>query len=453
LTKPIAFLNATLKSNAVGSIPGIVACLYKGTACRRDFFYLHLITPMPENHLLHKVRASSDDKDEATTDTLSDLAISLALHDERAQQLHGNDAEEQIEYRKIIKRSLHQKKDEILYGALARLAVAHPTACLMLKQAIEGAAESTIVDREDSDSLEIDAFVIPVFLHTIGGLDAASCFQDQDAFEKLTASVKECELESPDAKVVIVNHGYHLNEIDGITYSHLHEMLRDAFAALTEKRVSATPAIDRSFGGWPDNPFGTGDKAIELRFLLGFSLKSTQDEFYAVPDGDSEADAYFDRRQQRFQKWTGTAAGLVKRCFGLDIENAAADNDVHFLYQDLFHGGKERGIVEYFMLQMISSLNHGLEVAGADASACKAVIGPIDLVDEIMMRVNLYAISDDKLLVSADRPVATMADWEMEIADTHDALTMIGVPLVSVARKFDGAGMPDGVKVYDGEKN
>ena len=409
--------------------------------------------PTPEKNVTKKPRESEEDKDEATTLTLCDLAVALAQGEARG----GSDRElrqQAADFRKIIKRSLHQKKDEVLYDALARTEASERNASLYLKQAVEEAAEITVIERAEGNLTEINAFVIPLFLHTTGGLDPARCFQDQEAFELLSKSFQAGQLESPTATVVLANHAYHLNEIDGITYSHLHDMLRDAFVAMTDKRVVATPAIDRSFGGWPDSPFAPGDRAIELRFLLGFALKAADDPFYTVPDADAAADAYFAARELRFQQWTAVAAPLVRRSFGLPATTSSAgsshnDSDVHFLYQDLFHGGKERGIAEYFMLQMISALNHGLETTDTPAEQVRAVIGPDVVAEESILRVRLHA-ADGRLIAQADKPVPNLADWDMEYADTYGALMMIGVKSVAIARHFDQAGTPVELTAYHG---
>ena len=352
----------------------------------------------------------------------------------------------------MIKRCLHQKKDDVLYDALARAESLDRRAGLLLKESIEEAAEVTVIERSDERMMEINAFIIPVFLHTTGGLDLTRCFQDQEAFELLSKSLQTGELESPQATVVLVNHGYHLNEVDGITFSHLHEMLRDAFVAMTDKRVAATPAIDRSFGGWPDSPFSPTDRAIELRFLLGFSLKAVDDPFYAIPDDEASADAWFAMRELRFQKWAMNVAPLVRRCFGLarNAAPASGDDDVHFLYQDLFHGGKERGIDEYFMLQMISELNAALQQRNLSASQTRAVMGPFDNHGEALLRVQLHALSDGGLVAQAEKPVPGIADWELAYADVQEALAMIGVETLFLARLFDREGTPLELSPYHG---
>ncbi|MBC7513910.1 MAG: hypothetical protein H7234_05670 [Herminiimonas sp.] len=410
--------------------------------------------PIPEKSPAKKPRESEEDKDEATTLALCELAVTLAREatDDAVSADPGRDAaaamgEQAATFRKLIKRSLHQKKDEVLYDALARTQALDARAGLMLKEALEEAAEATVIERAEGKRVEINAFVVPLFLHTTGGLDAARCFQDQPAFEALTKSFQDGLLESPEAKVVLVNHGYHLNEIDGITFSHLHEMLRDAFVAMTDKRVAATPAIDRSFGGWPDSPFAVGDRAIELRFLLGFSLKAIDDPFYLVPDDEAAADAYFQAREARFQQWTAAAAPLVKRCFGIGDATDDADSDVHFLYQDLFHGGKEQGIAEYFMLQMLSELNHGLQRHGVAPTAVRAAFGPVTIGEEAQLRVRLDT-ADGKLVAEATKPVPALPDWETEYADAHDALRMIGVQTVLRAQRFEQDGTPLGLTAY-----
>ncbi|MBC7490523.1 MAG: hypothetical protein H7240_11700 [Glaciimonas sp.] len=59
----------------------------------------------------------------------------------------------------------------------------------------------------------------------------------------------KAELESLDATVVSVSYAYHMDEIDSITFSHLNALVREAFAAMTDKKVAATLAIDSSLSG------------------------------------------------------------------------------------------------------------------------------------------------------------------------------------------------------------
>lgn len=368
------------------------------------------------------------------TRQLAALAVYLAGTPPQNATARQNEAD----FFKIIKKSLHQKKDDILYEALEWMRRDDLNAFRFLKEAIEEVAEVVVIARDGEAAVEINAFVIPLFLHTTGGLKSEQSFQDQEAFELLTASLQKAGLESPAANVVLVNHGYQLDEIDSITFSHLHEMVRDAHASMNDMRAASASAIERSFGEGIDEPFAADDVAVELRFLLGFAMKAVDDQFYAVPTDDAAMDAYFAEREARFQRWSGDVAPLVQRCFGPVERNI----EVHFLYQDLFHGGKERGIAEYFTLQMMSDLNHGLNQAGVAPAASRAVIGPGTVGEEKILRVNLYALADDALLVSSEKPLATSADLDTELLDVRDALNMMGIDAIAVTQKFDDESYP-----------
>ena len=100
------------------------------------------------------------------------------------------------------------------------------------------------------------------------------------------------------------------------------------------------------------------------------------------------------------------------------------------------------------MLQMISELNHGLQQKNVPATRTRAVIGPVDLGDESVLRVQLVGVDDGSLLVSADKPVPGALDWPVEVADAYSALMMIGVQTSSVASGFDSAGAPLDVRAY-----
>ena len=401
---------------------------------------------MPKNKrpTPRKSAPSPEEIADALIQQLCDLSIDL-VEQENSESMADTLKQQELDFYKIIKKSLHQKKDDILYESLDRIKHADSAAYQLLKERIEEAAEVVLIRRDGGVTFEVNAFVIPIFVRTAGGLNSEQSFQDQDAFDRLTKSLQLEQLESPDAKVVLVSYAYHLDEIDSITFSHLNEMIRDAFASMTDKKVVATPAIDRSFGGWPANHFGPEDMAVELRFLLGFTLKTADDAFYHVPEEDAAVDAYFDVREKRFQHWTEQAAPLVKRCLVTD----GREIDVNFLYQDLFHGGKERGIAEYFMLQMMSELNHGLDQHGITAENTKAVIGPAEVRGDIVLRVNLYAESDGALVASSEKPSAVMRDLQVEVDDTYDALMTIGVKSLAIAIKFDAEGQALEVRAYE----
>jgi hypothetical protein len=286
--------------------------------------------------------------------------------------------------------------------------------------------------------MEIDAFAIPVFVHSQGGLDPAADFQDGAAYETLLASFTEAGLESPQAKVVLVSHAYDLDEIERISYGQLHTMLREAAHSLTEKKIAAAPALERSMAaGWSPTSFGPDDSAVELRFLLGFALKRADDAFYKVPASEKAADAYFAKRAERYQQWTEQYAPLVQRCLG---RGRGADNalTLNFLYQDLFFGAREQGVAEHAMLLMLSELGQALQ--GRAPEAVSAVIAPVDVDDEMMLRVQLYA--DDAAFASGDQRLDLGADLELAVDDLRDALAGLGVQAVSVALRFDADGKP-----------
>ncbi|MGZ9709536.1 DUF2863 family protein [Glaciimonas sp. GNP009] len=412
---------------------------------------------MPKNKrpIPRKSAPSDEEIQDALVQQLCDLSIGLAEQEIGASNENNesdgsngpsNDTlkEQEREVYKIIKKSLHQKKDDVLYESLDRLKHADTAVYQLLKERIEEAAEVVLTRRDEGITVEINAFLIPMFVRTIGGLECAQSFQNQDAFDLLTKSLQKAQLESQDATVVLVSYAYHLDEIDSITFSHINAMVREALASMTDKKAAATPAIESSFGGWPDSDFGPDDIAVELRFLLGFTLKTADDAFYHVPDEDAAVDAYFEAREKRFQSWTEQAAPLVKQCLITDDREV----DVNFLYQDLFHGGKERGIAEYFMLQMMSELNHGLEQQGVSAENTTAIIGPAEVRGDVVLRVNLYNESDGALIASSEKPSAVTRELDIEIEDTYDALTTIGVRSLSIAMKFDVYGQAIDVEAY-----
>ena len=398
---------------------------------------------MPKNKrpVPRKSAASPEELDDAVTQILSELAIAI-VEQEDSESMSDALKEKEREFHKIIKKCLQQKKDDILYEAIDRTKYEDSSAYQFLKETVEEAAEIVLIRREEGSSLEVNAFVIPVFVHTNGGLHEDQSFQDQDAFLALTDSFKEAQLESKDATVVIVSHAYHLDEIDSIAYSQLNEMVRDAAASMTGKKVGATPAIETSVSGWPENVFTPEDPAVELRFLLGFVLKAVDDPFYRIPDDEGAADAYFDARAERFERWSEQVTPLVKRSFVTDD----TEIELHFLYQDLFHGGKERGMAEYFMLQMMSELNQGLDQHGVAPDQVRGVIGPAEVRDEVVLRVNLYALQGDALIASADKSLGAAGDLQVELLDAYDALMTMGVKSMDVAAKFDAYGTPVDVR-------
>lgn len=382
-----------------------------------------------------KSSLSSSDEQDALTQKLCDLAIEI-VEQEDSESMTDTLKKQASDFHKLIKKSVYQKKDDLLYTSLDRTRDADIGAYRFLRESIEEASEVLVTQGADGKNVEINAFLIPVFGRSTGGLHAEQCFQDQEAFELLTNSFNQAQLESPDATVLLISHAYHLDEIDAITYGHLNDMIREVLASMTEKKAAGTSAIERSFSGWPEHLFAPGDVAVELRFLLGFALKSTSDPFYRIPEDEAAVDAYFEARAERFQQWTEQVAPLVKRC----LVNDGREIDLNFLYQDLFHGGKASGIAEYFMLQMLSELNQALDDHGIAPENTTAVIGPAEVRDDLVLRVNLHAEADGALVASAEKPLDAGRDPQVDIDDTCDALSTIGVTSLRVAVKFDEDG-------------
>jgi hypothetical protein len=373
-------------------------------------------------------------KDELLTRNLCELALELAEQEER-DTMSELLRQRESTFHKLVRKLLNQHKDEVLYGAVEQAKYEDVGAWQYLRDAIEEAAGTVLLRRDNAPELEIDAFAIPLFVHSTGGLDPARDFQDPDAYDALLASFVQGQLESPKARVVLIGHAYDLGEMDHITYSELHEMVREAASSMMEKKLVPTPAIERSLAGWTPAGFGPDDAAVELRFLVGFALKRADDPFYRVPADEAAADAYFARRREHYQRWTDQYAPLVQRCLGGDRPLA-----LNFLYQDLFFGAKQQGLAEHDMLQLLATLNQALAARGVDPALATVIVGPADDGHEMQLRTCLYL--DGSQLAVYDKALDLGADLETEVADVRDALASIGLRQLSVALKFDPSGAP-----------
>ena len=390
---------------------------------------------MPKNKrpVPRKSANSPEVKDEQQTSELCALALDLADEsagaDIAAAATRDELAQKHIEFQRLLRRLLAQGKNEVLYSAIELVREESLDAYRYLRSAAEEGAANLIVRRENAAELEIDAFAIPVFVHSQGGLDSAADFQDADAYEALLNSFTDAGLESPKAKVVLVSHAYDLSEVERISYGQLHAMVREAAQSLTDKKIAAAPALERSMAaGWSATSFAPDDTAIELRFLLGFALKRTDDAFYRVPAGEKAADAYFTKRAETYQKWTENFAPLVARCLGR-ARGADPALTLNFLYQDLFFGARAQGQAEYDMLGLLSELNQAAE--GHDPAALQALIAPTDDDDEPALRVQLS--HGDTVLASIDKPLDPAAELALALEDLADALASLGITDISVS--------------------
>lgn len=379
-----------------------------------------------------------EDQHEALTRRLHDLAADLARAGDGGPAT-GEGRSRRQEFDRLIRKCLQQKDDGVLYEAL-EMAQRERSVHDFLKEHLEEASGTLVLGRGEGRTVEINAFVIPLLARTAGGLQQSQQFRDEEAFEQLMASIRQGQLESPHATVILVSHAYHLEEIDRIGYSDLCQMVREAFDVMTSKKIPAAPAIGSSMRGWPENRFAADDVAAELRFLVGFALKDIDDPFYRIPQEEAAADRYFEEREIRFLRWTESAAPLVKRCLVAD----GREIEVDFLYQDLFHAGKDRGIAQYAMLQMLSELRQGLELHGLRPQDARAVVGLADAGGESMLRVTLHALADGARAVSADKPL--FGDAEPEIDDACDALSAIGIAAIAVAARVEPDGQAAGVR-------
>jgi hypothetical protein len=182
---------------------------------------------------------------------------------------------------------------------------------------------------------------------------------------------------------------------------------------------------------------------MELRFLLGFSLKRADDPFYAEPGDEEGSDAYFEARLERYRAWTREASPLVSRSLTADPGRVAVD----FLYQDLFFGAREQALSEVTMLGMLSDVNEALLERGVAPEQVRAVVAAMDAGDQAVLRLNLY--EGDEIVGSFDKEVDLAADIWTELDDLCDALGTLGVAGVETAAGFSDDGQPEGAQPYE----
>ncbi|MCA1327015.1 DUF2863 family protein [Herbaspirillum sp. alder98] len=396
----------------------------------RDKPRTHVATDASRRRQQNAHAASNDlDEDEERVRQLAALATAVAAGTvaDDGQRVGQSDLE------RMIRNCLRQRDDETLYEALEQLRFEDQRGHSLLRQTVEDAADMLLLRRGERE-LEINAFLIPLLVRTRGGLQASRVLADGESFDTLRNSLQQAGLESERARVVLVHHLYHPEEIDAISYSELEAMNRDAFASLTDRKVMSVPAIERSMRGWPEAGFGADDEVLELRFLLGFSLKELDDPFYRIPTDEAAADAYFEQRAERFRAWSGAQSGLMRQCLTGSGEADACD--LHFLYQDLFHGAKQAGNAEYRMLQMLSELEQGLAAAGAAAADARAVLAIADDAGDAILQVQLRRA--DAVLASASHLLD--GDLQEQLFDAAESLASLGVTEFKLADGFGDDG-------------
>jgi hypothetical protein len=368
---------------------------------------------------------------------LSTLALTIV---ERGEDESGSPREDEL--LTLVRRALRRKHDEVLYGAVEYTKYSDPDACRYLRGRIEEEAASQRIRREGAPELEIDAFVLPLFVKSRGGLRQAEAFQDDEAFATLVDSFSALNVESAAAKVLLVRHLYDFAEINNVSYGSLHEIVREAAASMTAKKPMPVPLLEATMTGWNGERAGSSDDAMELRFLLGFSLKRADDPFYAVPEDEAGSDAYFDARMARYRAWTVEAAPLVKRCLATDPGRLTID----FLYQDLFFGARGQAVDELAMLVALAEANQVLDMRGIAAADARAVVAVLDGGENALLRTNIY--SGDELLGSVEKAVDLSADLGEELDDMCDALLTFGFGSVDTAADFTPDGQPEGAQPF-----
>ncbi|MES2759360.1 MAG: DUF2863 family protein [Pseudomonadota bacterium] len=392
-----------------------------------------------------KSAAAPEEDEDVLAQALADLALDIVEPEE------GDDAvdlrQKESELAHLVRNALRKKKDEVLYGAIERAKYADLAAFQHLRAHIEEASATMVIRRDGKPAEEINAFLVPMFVHSRGGLKLEQTFQDVAAFELLRASIQQAGLESADATVVLISHAYDLGEIDGISFSQLGDMLREVAATMSEKKMVETPALAASTSGWSGGTFAPDDDAMELRFLLGFARTREDDAFYQAPADEEGADAFYAARLERYRQWTLEAAPLLQGCLATD----PAALSINFLYQDLFYGAKEDAMAELAMLAMMSDITGALDEHKLDAAEVSAVVAPADVDDEMVLRVNLYRDGAGEPLASPEMPFDMAADLQTEVDDICDALGTIGIHAVSVALKFGQDGQPIEVRPYSPE--
>jgi hypothetical protein len=382
---------------------------------------------------------------EADPDELAQNLVDLALEiTERESADAATLAARQEELAVLVRRMLRRRHDDVLYGAIEVAKYTDADCCRLLRERVEEEAATYHVRGDDEAELELDAFMIPLFVHSTGGLVQDDVFRDDADFEALMDSFRQSGLASAATRIVLVRHLYDLDAVDRIRYSELQEMLKEAAQAMRSKKLVATPAIEASMRPWIVGDYEPEDEAMELRFLLGFALKPVDDPFYKIPSGEAASDAYFEGRMARYRMWAGSVSPLLQRC----LSRHPAEIELNFLYQDLFYGAKEQGVGELSMLATLAEVNQKLDEQQRAPDRIKAVVAPLEANGEPVLRINLYPLAGGAPIATVDKPLDLAAHLEAELEDLCDALGTVGLDGVLLARGFDAAGEPEDAEPY-----
>lgn len=317
-------------------------------------------------------------------------------------------------------RSLILKKDDdTLFDALERLWSDFPDAYWPVREAVDEQASTVVLVREGAPAMEANAFAIPMFIESRGGLNAGQAFQDPEAYEALVASITAAGLESPDAKVVLVQHWYDLAAMDRLGYAAVHELVREAAAAMGSKKLKGVPLLERSMAPAQARAFGPDDNALELRFLLGFVLRRGDDKFYAVPKDAAQADAYFQRRADAFSAWSVQAEPLLARL----LAPAGSALAINIRSQDVVHAARDAAVAELAILELMFDIGAALQEDGIEAAQSRAHVepGPAEGMLSVVLRN-----PGGKVLLDAVLAVPQGIPLEDRLATVISALDALG---------------------------
>ena len=372
------------------------------------------------------------DDDERLARTLALLAADLGAPGSQVPA-----AQKEVEFTRMVRAALRQHNDELLYLAVELAHEQGPEAYDAARSRIGEAASTFILRRNGAPDMEVNAFAIPLFVYSTGGLKAEDGWRDDVAFESLVASFTSHQLESPDAQVVLVQHAYDLAEVERLTYSGLNQIVVEACNVMTSRKPLAAPHIERSMSGWAETHFGPGERAVELRFLLGFALKRCDDPFYRVPEQEAAADAYFEARQQRYLAWSAAMAPTLARCLSAQPD----DLELQLSYQDLFFDARDRALAELGMLELVHDVDQLLERLARPAAQVQAIVGPAFHQRERVLRAALYG-SDGGLLEALDVAPDSLAGIQEQMDDMCAVLHHAGIERISTTTTFDNSGTP-----------
>ncbi|WP_426196363.1 DUF2863 family protein [Massilia sp. DWR3-1-1] len=383
-----------------------------------------------------------------TDELVEDLAVLALAVSEQEEADPAALAQQRDELQKMVRNALRKKQDEVLYGAIEHARFDDVDAYVLLRGQIEEAAASIVLRAAGKPAEEIDAFLVPMFVNSDGGLVRAEGFQDAAGFELLRASFQQAGLEAESATVVLISHLYDVDEIDRISYCELNEMLREVAATMGEKKLVATPALSNSIAA-PDADAsvpapGTGERATELRFLLGFVRRRLDDPFYAIAADEDGANAWFDARLERYRQWTLEADPLLRACLAADPASVA----INFLYQNQFFAARRQAMAEGEILLLMSQLSEAMADHALDPAQAGAVVGAVALDADVALRVALYRNGDAAPLANVELAFDLAEDLQGSVDELCEILHSMGIGSLSTAARFGADGLPQGLRPY-----